>query len=114
MAIAADRHGAPTAAAGPRIIIEEEAAGRVGATANRGVGAFDEKFGGGTRDCRKKPFEAAFAGDEFQAPAFRVRHQFVMALGEAKQVVDGSNPAFGEGLLLHECREDGAERLSQA
>jgi hypothetical protein len=114
VAVATNGHGAPAAAMGARVVIEEEAARGVGANADWCVGAFDEEFGGGTCDGGEKPLEAAFAGDEFQAPAFSAGHEFIMAFGEAKQIVDGLGPAFGEGLFLHEGREDGAYGFAQA
>jgi hypothetical protein len=114
VAIAANGHGTPAAAMGARVVIEEEAASRIGATAHRRVGAFDEEFGCGTRNGSEEPFEAAFAGDELQTPAFGVGNEFVMAFREAQQVVDGLNPDFREGLLLDERSEDGAERLAEA
>ena len=109
MAIAADGHGAPAAAVGARVVVEEEAARGIGANADRCVGPFDDQFGGRTRDGGEEPFEAAFASDEFQAPTFSAGNKFIVAFGEAKQIVDGLGPAFGEGLFLHEGREDGAE-----
>ena len=36
-----------------------------------------------------------------------------MAFGEAKQIVDGFDPAFGEGLFLDDGRKDGTEGLTQ-
>ena len=109
MAIAANGHGAPAAAVGARAVIEEKAARRIGANADRCVGAFDDQFGCGTCDGGQKPFEATFPGNEFQSPAFGAGNEFVVAFGEAKQIVDGLDPAFGEGLLLHEGSEDGAD-----
>ncbi len=109
VSIAANSHGAPAAAMGARVVIEEEAATGIGATAQRGVWAFYEEFGCGTRDGGKKPFEAAFAGDEFQTPAIGTWNEFVVAFGEAKKVVDGLDPDLRERLLLDEGIEDGAE-----
>ena len=114
VAIAANGHGAPAAAVGARVVVEEEAARGIGANADRCVGAFDDQFGGGARNGGEEPFEAAFTSDEFQAPAFGAGHEFVVAFGEAKQIVDGLDPAFGEGLFLHEGRKDGADGFAQA
>ena len=113
MAIAANGHGAPAAAVRARVVIKEEAARRIGAPTDRSVGAFDDQFGGGTRDGGEEPFEAAFAGNEFQAPAFDAGNKLVVAFGETKQIVDGFDPALGEGLLLDEGREDGADGFAQ-
>jgi hypothetical protein len=113
VAIAANGHGAPAAAVRARVVIEEQAARGISANADRGVGAFDEELGGRTRDGGEEPLEAAFAGDEFQAPAFGAGNEFVVAFGEAKQIVDGLDPAFGERLFLHEGREDGADGFAQ-
>lgn len=114
MAIAANGHGAPAAAMSARVVIEEESARRISAAAHRGVGAFDEEFGGGTRDGGKKPFEAAFAGHEFQAPAFGAGNEFVVAFRETQQLVDGLDPDFREGFFLDERRKDGAQGLAEA
>ena len=114
VAIAADGHGAPAAAVGARIVVEKEPARGIGADADRCVGPFDDQLGSGPRDGGEKPFEAAFAGDEFQAPAFGAGDEFVVALGETKQIVDGLDPAFGERLFRHQAREDGADGFAQA
>jgi len=113
MAIAANGHGAPAAAMGARAVIEKEAACRIGANADRRVGAFDDQFGGGTGNGGEKPFESAFPSNEFQPPAFDAGNKLVVAFGETKQIVDGLDPAFREGLLLHEGREDGADGFAQ-
>lgn len=113
VAIAADGHGAPAAAVGARIVIEEEPARGIGADTHRCVGAFDDQLGGGTRNGGEKPFKATFAGDEFQSPTFGAGDEFVVAFSEAKQIVDGFDPAFGERLFGHEGREDGADRFAQ-
>ena len=114
VAIATNGHGAPAAAVGARVVVEEEAARGIGAKANRSVGAFDEEFSGGARDGGEEPFKAAFTSDEFKAPDFSAGHQFVVAFCKAKQIVDGLDPAFGEGLFLHEGRKDGADGFAQA
>lgn len=114
VAIAANGHGAPAAAMRARVVIEEEAARGIGANADRCIGAFDDQFSGGTRNGGEQPLEAAFASDEFQAPTFSAEHEFVVAFGEAKQIVDGLDPAFGAGLFLHEGRKDGADGFAQA
>ena len=113
VAIAANGHGAPAAAVGARVVIEEEAACRVGANADRRIGPFDDQFCSGTGNGGEKPLEAAFPGHEFQPPAFDAGDKLVVALGETKQIVDGFDPALGEGLLLHEGREDGADGFAQ-
>src|SRR5208283_2322519 len=76
VAIAANGHGAPAAAVGTRVIVEEEAARGIGANADRCVGAFDDQFGGRTRNGGEEPLEAAFPGDEFQTPAFGAGNKF--------------------------------------
>jgi len=114
VAIAANGHGAPAAAVGARVVVEEEAARGIGANADGCVRAFDDQFGGRTRDGGEEPLEAAFASDEFQAPAFGAGNEFIVAFGEAKQIVDGLGPGFGERLFLHEGRKDGAEGFAQA
>jgi hypothetical protein len=114
VAIAANGHGAPAAAVGTRVIVEEEAARGIGANADRCVGAFDDQFGGGTRNGGEEPLEAAFPGNEFQMPAFGAGNKFIVAFGEAKQIVDGLDPAFGEGLFLHQGSKDGADGFAQA
>ncbi len=96
---------------GARIVIEEEAASGIGTTAHWGGGAFDKKFGGGARDGGKKPFEATFAGDEFQTPAFSTGNEFVVTFSEAEEIVDGLNPHFRKGLFLDKGGEDGPERF---
>jgi len=114
VAIAANGHGAPAAAVGTRVIVEKEAARGIGANTDRGVGAFDDEFGGGTRNGGEEPLEAAFPGDESQTPAFGARNKFIVAFGEAKQIVDGLDPAFGERLFLHQGSKDGADGFAQA
>lgn len=114
VAIAANGHGAPAAVVCARVVVEEKATRGIGATADRRVGALDEELGGGTRNGGEEPLETTLAGDEFQPPAFGVGNEFVVPFREAKQIIDGLDPAFGEGLLLHERRKDGAEGFAQA
>ncbi len=113
VAIAANSHGAPATAMGARVVIEEEAACRIGANADRRIGPFDDQFGSGTGNGGEKPLEAAFPGNEFEPPAFGAGNKLVVPFGETKQIVDGLDPALGEGLLLHEGREDGADGFAQ-
>jgi hypothetical protein len=113
VAIAADGHGAPAAPVRARVVIEKEPARRVRATAHRCIRAFDEEFGGGPRNGGEKPFEAAFAGHEFQAPAFGMENKFVVAFGETQQIIDGLDPDFRKGLFLDERIKDGSEGLAE-
>jgi len=107
--IAANGHGTPAAVVGARVIVEEKATRGIGATTDRRAGAFYEELGGGTCNGGEEPFEAAFAGDELQPPAFGTGNEFVVAFGETKQIIYGLDPGFGEGLYLNEGRIDGAE-----
>jgi len=68
MSVAAKRHRAPAPATRARVIIEEEAARRVGAKTKLGAWAFGNEFGGGTSDGCQEPVRTAFTGDELDAP----------------------------------------------
>ena len=83
VAIAAKLHGTPAAAMRAGIVVEKEAAGGIGATANGGAGALDEEFGGGTSDRGEQPFEAAFARDKLEGPGAVAGDELVVALGDA-------------------------------
>lgn len=114
VAIATDRHGTPTAAMRAGIIIEEETAGRIGTSANRGVRPFDEEFSGGTGDGREEPFEATFPRDKLKGPGAVVGDEFVVAFRDAQDFVDGLGPRRWERIVVDNGSENGAERFAQA
>ena len=113
VAVAAYRHGAPTAAMGSGGVIEEKTARGVGTAANRGARAFDEKLCRGTCNGGEKPLESTFACDETQRPIALLCDEFVVAFGDAKYFVDGFGPGRGKGLLLDDGCENGAQGLAQ-
>jgi hypothetical protein len=114
VAIATYGHGAPTASSRAGIIIKEEAARRIGTAADRSAGAFDEEFGGGPGEGRKKPVETTFAGDELERPCAFLRDQLIVALGDAQDFVDRFGPGSGERLSFDNRREHGAETFAKA
>lgn len=114
MAIAADGHGTPTAAARAGIVVEEETAGGIGTPTDGSARAFHKKLRGGTRDGREEPFQATFAGDIVQGPGAVVRDELVMAFCDAQDFVDRFDPGSRKRFLLYAGSEDGAEAFSQA
>jgi len=98
-AVAARGHGAPPAAMRARSVVEKEAALRVGAEANRGLGAFDDDLRGGTRDGGEQPVQAVIAGDILDAPGLVLLQEFVVAFGDAEDGVDPFNPFPGDALF---------------
>ena len=114
MAVAAEFHGAPAAAMGAGIVVEEEAAGGIGAAADGSARAFDEKFGCGARDSCEEPVEAGFASNEFQGPGAVVEDELVVAFGDAKDLVNGLNPGHRVMHLLDNGRKDGPKRFVQS
>ena len=113
MAITADSHGAPPTAVRAGIVVEKEATGGVGAAADRSAGAFDEELGGGTCECREEPVQAAFAGDKLEGPGTFVGDQLIMAIGDAKNLVDRFNPGRREWLIVDYGCENGAKRFAK-
>jgi len=113
MTITADSHGAPPTAMRAGIVVEKEAAGGVGATADRSAGTFDEELGGGTCERGEEPVQAAFACDKLEGPGSFVRDQLIMAIGDAKNLVDRFNPGRGEWLLVDNGCENGAKRFAK-
>ena len=113
VAIAAEGHGTPAAAMRAGIIIEEEAAGGIGAAADGRARAFDEEFGGGASEGGEQPIQAAFTGDELERPGPFVRDELVVAFGDAKDFIDRLDPGSGKGLFVDDGAEDGAERFPQ-
>ena len=114
MAIAADGHGAPAAAMRAGIIVEEEATGGVGTAADGCAWAFDEEFGSGASDGRQEPVQSTFTGDELERPIPFMEDQFIMAFGDAEDLVDWLDPGGREGLVIDDAAEDGAERFTKA
>lgn len=92
VAIATACHGAPAAAARARVVIEEQAAGRIRADAQAGRGALGNEFGCGASHGGEEPFEPFFAGHEFQKPLAALQDELVVAFGDAQNVVDGFDP----------------------
>jgi len=113
MPIAADRHGAPAAPMRPGIIVEKEATGGIGAAADGGTGAFNDKFGSGTGNCGEQPLEPTFARDKMEGPGALTRNELVMPLGDAQDFVDRFDPGRRKGLAFSDAREDGAERFAK-
>lgn len=113
MAVAADSHGAPAAATRAGVVVEEEAAGGIGTAANRGVGSFDQQFGGGASQGSKQPVEATFAGDKLQRPGTFLRDEFIMSFSDAQDFVDGLDPGWRNRLLVHDRSENGAKRFTK-
>jgi hypothetical protein len=114
VAIATNGHGAPASPMRARIVVEEEAAGRISTAANGRVGTFDEEFGGGTSDGGEQPFQALLASEKLQRPDSAVRDYFIVAFRNAQNLVDRFGPRGGEGLTVHDGTKHGAERLPQA
>jgi len=112
--IAADGHGAPAASMCAGIIVEEKAAGGVGAAANRGARTFDEEFGGGAGDGGEEPIQAAFAGHELECPGTVAGDEFIVTFGNAENFVDRLGPGGGKGLAVDKASKDGAERFAES
>jgi len=87
VAIAATGHGAPTAPASARGVIEKEAAAWVGTDSKAGGYTFRDELGGRASDGGKEPVQTTFASDEFQAPFTVLLEEFVMALGNTENFV---------------------------
>lgn len=112
-AVAARGHGTPTAAMRARSVVEKKAASRVGAEANRGLGAFDDDLCGGTRDGGEQPVQAVIASDILDAPGLRLLQQFVVAFGDAEDGIDRFNPFPGDALFSDHGREHALKRFSE-
>jgi hypothetical protein len=97
-----------------RIVVEEEAAGRISTAANGRVGTFDEEFGGGTSDGGEQPFQALLASEKLQRPDSAVRDYFIVAFRNAQNLVDRCDPGRGEGLAVDDASKHGAQGLAQA
>jgi hypothetical protein len=112
--IAADRHGTPAAAMGARIIVKEEPAGRIRATANGCLGAFDEKLCGRASYGGQQPIESAFASNKLQGPGTFLRDQFIMSFSDPQDFIDRLDPGRWDRPLLHNRRENRAQGFAQA
>jgi hypothetical protein len=113
VAIAADGHGAPTAAMGAGIIVKKQSARRIGTAADGRARAFDEKFGGGASQGRKEPVEATLARDKFERPDPFLRDKLIVALGDAQDLVDGLGPGGGERFAQDHGCKDGPEGFAK-
>jgi hypothetical protein len=111
--VPADGHRAPAAAMSSGIVIEKEAAGRIGAAADGRGRTFDEELGCGTGNRGEQPLEAAFAGDIVEGPGTFAGHQLIVAFGDAENLVDGFDPGRGKPLPLCNRRKDGAQGFTQ-
>jgi hypothetical protein len=98
-AIAASGHRAPPAAMGARGVVEEKAAARIGAQANRSLRPFHDDFRGGTGNGGEQPVQAVFAGDILDAPGLILLEQFVVALGDPQDGVHGFDPLAGNAFF---------------
>jgi hypothetical protein len=112
-AVAADGHGAPSAAPGPGVIVEKKTASRVGATPDRGAGAFDQQLGGRTGDGGQEPIQAAFSCDKLKGPNVFLGDEFVMAFGYAEDFVDRLCPRSGEPPFIDNRTKDCAQGFAE-
>jgi len=99
VAIAADGHGAPTAATRTRFVAEKKTASGVRANAQAGLRAFDNDFRRGTRDGGQEPVQSSLARLEFHFPSVFFEDDFVVALGDAQNLVDRLGPLARNQLL---------------
>ena len=113
VAIAANGHGTPPASVCTGVIVEEKAAGRVGAAANRSVEALDEKFGGRTGEGGEQPVQAAFPGNELERPGTFLGDELVVTFGDAENFVDWLDPGRRKGLIGDNGSKDGAKRFAE-
>jgi hypothetical protein len=102
VAIAAEGHRTPAAAMCAGIVVEKEAAGGVGTTADGNARAFDKELSGGASEGGEKPVQATFAGDELERPGSLVGDEFVVAFGDAQDFVDRLRPGNGEGFSVNQ------------
>ncbi len=114
VAIAAESHRAPAAAARARHVGKEKTAGRIGTEAETSGRPFDQNLRGRPRDGGKQPLEAAFPGEEFQPPLSVIPNQFVVALGDAQDFVHRFNPFPGNLFLSNHGAENLAKCFLQA
>jgi hypothetical protein len=103
--IAATGHRTPTPAAGARGIIEQEAAGWVGADAKTGARALRNDLRGGPGDGRQEPVQTAFTGYESEAPLAILFQEFVVTFGDAQDFVDRFDPFANQRFFLEQDAE---------
>lgn len=109
VAVAAAGHGAPTAAVGARGVVEKKAAAGIGAEAKWGGAAFDDNFGTGAGDGSEEPIEAAVLGDKFDVPTGIIENEFIVALGDAQNIVDGFDGRARRRIATQHGGESGLE-----
>jgi len=111
MAIAAARHGAPTAATCARGIIEKQTASWIGADSNARGRALRDKLGRRACDSREEPIESAFASDEVHAPFVSLLEEFIVAFGDPQDVINGLDPVAENGFFVEQGTEDFTKRI---
>src|SRR5258708_34909314 len=113
--VAADRHRTPAALSCARSVVEKEAAFRIGADSQRRLWSLENDFCSGAGNSCKEPFERVFACHELQCPAGRTSppttyfQEFIMAVGQTQNQVDGIHPNVVNALP----RRDGLEGGTQ-
>ncbi len=95
------------------IVVEEEAAGGIGAKAHTRCLAFRDEFGSRTRNRSEEPIEAAFSCDIFDAPGTGVFDEFVVAFGDAQDFIDGFNRFAGDVLFLGQYIETAPQGIAE-
>lgn len=95
-------------------VVEKEAASRVGAEADGGLGSFDYYFGCGTGEGGEQPIQAVFAGNILDAPGLILLQQFIVAFGDAKDGVHGFDPLAGDSFFSDHSGEYAMERFAEA
>lgn len=112
--IAAQRHGAPAAAARARIVIEEEGASRISTKPDARSFAFREEFRSGPSNSREKPIEAVFTSQEFDSPRASSFDEFVVTFRNSQDFVDRRYPFAGNALFCGEGMKARAKSVAKS
>ncbi len=96
------------------VIVEEQPATSVGATADGSTGALDQEFGGRTGEGGEKPVQTAFPCHKLKRPGTFLGYKLVVTLGYAENFIDRLYPRAWKGLIVDDGGENGPQRLAKS
>lgn len=110
VAIPATGHRTPAAFFSSRRVIEEQSTRRVGAEPQTRGSPLRHNLRGGAGHGREQPIQSTFPRGKFDAPLSPLMNEFIVAFGDAEDLIDGLNRVAGNWRPADDCRESILQR----
>lgn len=109
-AVSANCHGAPATLMGAGIVAEEIATLPICANPKARFRSLSNQLRGGAGNRGQQPFESALSRNELDAPGVSHKHQLIVALRDAQNLIDWRDPFGKEALFGQQSEQAFAER----